>query len=175
MSKFHTATNEKRVDKMVEALGHLKKSAVSNKATKVEIGQLFAPFFEAYDELMADGKGDAPVENVTQAIMHDVMTGSGPDFNSREGDLVPAADGTPRERGANPDTRTPLWSSIKVMAEQAPLEDLGQAVAVYATRLDDALYEIKQADLGVAKANKTPKLSAPIPPAQVDEGDDAWD
>ncbi len=58
---------------------------------------------------------------------------------------VPVAE--PAERSAlyrgNPNGRQPMWSCVREMAETAPLKDLSVAVAIYTTRVDDALHEMK--------------------------------
>ncbi|MEO1208411.1 MAG: hypothetical protein AAFX78_02615 [Cyanobacteria bacterium J06638_20] len=166
MSKFHTPTNEGRIDKMVATVEMLDKSAKSNKASTEDIDTLVAPLLDALRELGATiGTSDRPV--------------SAPEPTPRVVGEEPhtAPDGTPREPGPHPYMKgeyKPLWMSIKEMAEQAPLMDLGQAMVVYTQRVEDALFMVQDSDPDLVKQNKTP-MPETAPVEEEDEDDDAWD
>lgn len=171
MSKFFTPTNEGRVAKMVDMVAMLEKSALSNKATTEEIDQLFEPLLDAMRDLgVTLGGAAAPAP---QPLSDDEHVA---EIMDRPNQYRKAADGTPRQPSANGHSvseHLPLWASVQKMAEQAPLDDLGQAVIVYARRLEDTLFTIQDRDPALSKENKTPMPEAPEP--QEDGDDDAWD
>lgn len=130
MSNFHTDTNKGRVAKMCDTVGLLQKSAKSNRATPEEINELMLPLVDALRDL-----GVTVVKNG--------------DFVSATVDLasgeVTAAEKTapPRHPRAWTDGRpdSPAYATLHDLALNAPFADIGPALAVLTTRLDEALCE----------------------------------
>ncbi len=175
MSKFFTPTNSGRITKMVDTVGMLAKSAASNKATTEDINTMFEPLVAALQEMgvevsydLDDAQASAPQVEAPSDHLEEIM--------DRPNRLRTASDGTPREPGKNAHSMReykPLWASVQEMAEQAPMDDLGQAVIVYAKRLEDALFTVQDRDPALTKENKTPLLDEPV--EEDDDDDDAWD
>lgn len=173
MSNFFTPTNEGRVQKMVDMVeGPLTKSANSNKATHEDWYTLFAPLFDALREVGLD------IENVDQPTPAtepgEGATGRAAELIGRENQLRRAPDGTLREpsEGA-PHSMTqykPLWASVMDMAKEAPIEELGQAMVVYATRMDDMMHTCIDRQEKVSKTDPSPE-----PEVEEDDDGDAWD
>jgi hypothetical protein len=106
MTVFNT-TNQNRVEKIVELLGLLQKSAESNGATSEELWQLLERAIDAMGKLLEQqpSKPEAVPQNTTKEV--------------------------PRMQ-------------IKRIAEEASLQDLTMAMAVYLNRIDEHLHSKKE-------------------------------
>ncbi|MEM9043494.1 MAG: hypothetical protein AAGC81_02280 [Pseudomonadota bacterium] len=72
MSFVDAQMNQSRVSRMCEALGHIEKSAASQKATQEEIATLLAPVIEKLAELgLSAGAGAATEEPVPYTTGYD--------------------------------------------------------------------------------------------------------
>lgn len=171
MADFFTPTNKARVEKMVATIEMLAKSARSNKASAQDFNELLDPLTQAIADLQRELGGSlaSPAEQVS----------SDPgDITDRSKAIRTAPDGTPRAPGPNGSSMQeykPLWVSVVEMSEKAPLDDLGQAVIVYAKRLEDMMFTIQDHDESLVKENKTSVPEPDIEPDIEDEDDDdAW-
>ena len=104
-----TDTNHGRVDKIIDFVNLIKKSAASNKATSADTWELLSPAMEAIAELVG-----AEAKQPTQE--------------------APAA----AETRTSADKR-PEWYKLHQMAHDAPLKELNRVVAIYVNRVDEEL------------------------------------
>lgn len=119
---FNNETNQNRVEKMCEIVGHLHKSANSNKPTQEDIDELFGPLLDRLEEIGALGGAEepdpAPRENVpTEEVVKSTTTKASGGTKPRE-DLV-------------------RLDIIK----NAPIEEIPGLLSVMATRLDQEMFE----------------------------------
>lgn len=106
---FQNTTNESRIRKMLETIGHIETSARSNRASEEEIKALFEPLFLKLVEIGAIGT-------------------TSPD---------PAPTVSPGKWAS--DRNPPQWATVRDMAAEANLKDLTFAMAVYLNRIDEDL------------------------------------
>lgn len=156
MSKFFTPTNNGRITKMVDTVGMLAKSAASNKASTEDINTMFEPLIAAMQEMGVE-------------VSYDFDDDQAP---APQAERV-APDGTAREASVNTHAKSeykPLWKSVQEMAEVAPMVELGQAVIVYAKRIEDSLFTLQDRDPKVVEQNLQAQAEL-----EEDDDDDAWD
>lgn len=123
MTGFINDTNAGRIAKMRDTVALLAKSAKSNKAPTEEIREVFAPLIEALDNIGAIASSGAAPE---------------PEPSGLRQDGLPVPDHL--KKGSAYEAR-PTWVDVRQMCEEAPLEHLTVALAVYMNRVDDALRE----------------------------------
>ena len=122
---FQNNTNVTRVQKMIETLELILKSAQSNSAESREIHDMLQPLT---DELAKLGINPSPPDSGQDE--HDQ------DKHNREDKQVNTPNAMKnRIWGGNP----PPWESVHQMAEHADLKDLTRALTVYLTRIDEFL------------------------------------
>jgi hypothetical protein len=121
-------TNRGRVAKMVETVALIEKSALSNKASQEDLWALLSPIVDAI-QLLLDAEArpnDAPAEagdgleaeEPTIVIQHDKpLTGQKP----------------------------ARWFTIYQLAQEAPLDELTRAMAVFLNRVDELLADERKA------------------------------
>jgi hypothetical protein len=113
---FDNPTNHGRVYKMVDLLDLIEASEKSNRAKWQETAAMLNPILARltrYQGHPIDAPRAAPIE-------------------------APAAPVAAPKPGSHA-----AWNSVREMAEQAELADLAAAVAIFTTRLDDALAEMR--------------------------------
>ena len=127
---FDTPTNRRRADKIVEIVGHLKRSAGANKPTSAEVAEIMAPAVEALRALGAiPAATDAPAADIDAAIQ---TTAFPPP--------PPIEAGTPGGAWSGP-RNAPAYTCIRDAAARAPLHDLTYAMAVYLGRIDEEFHK----------------------------------
>lgn len=119
---FTNDTNRGRVERMVETLGLLQKSARSNKADDGEIERLLIPMLAALGELGIV---------TTRGVPPPPVSASYEERKAQED----------AQRWLPPGMQKPTWADVREMAEKAPLPELSAALAVYMNRVDEALAE----------------------------------
>lgn len=137
---FDNATNRGRAEKMVEILGLVQKSRLSNRASAGEIAELLAPVRDKLREIGALDATEAPTPP---------PTAEAPEGRAEAPERAPEPqplDDTPGGRWAA-DQNAPAWAIIRDAAARAPLSDLTAAFALMGTRVDEALAQIAQAKL----------------------------
>jgi len=150
---FDNPTNRGRALKIVEALAHVEKSAASNKATPDEIAHICAPVVEMLRLMGALPLAPTLTQSEIAVIVGPDVVQDAPEPPAERpeagGMMLPRE--TPRKaaegRGGAwaADSNAPAWAIIRDAAVNAPLSDLAAAMAVMATRMDDALYRLKGA------------------------------
>ncbi|WP_227271207.1 hypothetical protein [Roseobacter weihaiensis] len=77
---FDTPTNRGRADKIVEIVGHLKRSAGANKPTPSEVAEILAPAIDALRDLGAipTAPEGGAIEDVDAAIRSATVSGPHP-------------------------------------------------------------------------------------------------
>jgi len=113
---FHNPTNIKRVDKIMDILELISKSGNSNGADREDFQQLLEPVIQEMSEL-SPGHFDGNPEPREQPV--------------------------PQPQKPSQDIRTPMWYNIRQMAEEAPLKELTQAMAIFMNRFDEYMHERK--------------------------------
>lgn len=145
---FDTPTNRGRALKIVEIVGHLKRSAGANKPTPSEVAEILSPAIEALRELGAipTAPEGGEIEDVDAAIRS--ATVSGPHLSPlQEKAAAKTAEARAAEAGPMPNgftrwadpRKAPAFASIHDAAASADLKDLTVAMAVYINRLDEEL------------------------------------
>ncbi|WP_282129365.1 hypothetical protein [Roseobacter litoralis] len=119
---FDIPSNHSRAAKMVEILGHVERSAKSNRATPAEITEMLRPVLVALHKVGAQIIPDTPP----------LPAPCSGDCNS------PAPTEMPAGAWAAP-KNPPAWASIRDAAATAPLSDLTFAMAVFINRIDAEL------------------------------------
>jgi hypothetical protein len=115
---FQNATNRGRVEKMLEFLDLIEKSAVANKTPTTDVQDLLRPVL---DRLY--GSEPAVLAALAPVAVQDAPS---------------AAQALPK-----PGSHA-LRNTIRELAETAELQELGVAMAVYATRIDTALDALRR-------------------------------
>ena len=115
---FTNQTNIGRVGKMVEIIDLLKKSADSNKAPKEEIWTVLQPAIDALSALL--GASAEPPKPSEPPVAE------------------PASETRPGRQ------QQPRWADVRQMAQEASLDDLGAALAVYMSRVDELIHSLKK-------------------------------
>ena len=154
MAGFYTETNKKRALKILGIIDLLHKSSITNKAGVPELQEMLQPVIHRLSDLGLDMGSQTVTANVEPE----------PEVSSPD---VPGMKSM----------TTPTWVDVRQMAEEASLEDLGHAMAIYGTRVSDAVYELSH-----QKAKKPPKpqkvvVEPPedVTPTEVDvEENDPW-
>ena len=125
---FQTKTNEGRVTKLLEVLGHLETSARANRASGEEVAVLLGPVTAKIAELTG---GAAPVGAPVSASVSAPAAAS-----AGEGSETPApAPARPMaQRGAR-------WADVRAYVQDLDPHDLSEALALIAARIDDVVFE----------------------------------
>lgn len=108
---FDNGTNHNRVAKMLDQLNLIASSGKSNKATPTEMREMLDPLIETIQHVCSGA--DAP--------------------------LAPSQEEQPVQRPVG--FKSSRWADVRQMAEEAPLDELGGALAIYMNRVDDLLHQ----------------------------------
>jgi hypothetical protein len=144
---FENPSNRARGVKIVDTLALIEKSAQSNRAGADEIAEMCAPILEKLHLIGAIAPTPSLAEAIaasepraeTYALTSETPDGKGGVIN---GALTLEAVSDAGNWAA--DRSAPAWAIIHDAAQNAPLHQLAGAMAVFGTRVDEALADIKQ-------------------------------
>ena len=117
---FHNPTNTKRVEKIMDILELISKSGNSNGADREDFQQLLEPVISEMSQL------------------------SPGHFDGNPKTVIETEQPAPKPQSSSQSTRTPMWSDIRQMTEEAPLKELTQAMAIFMNRFDEYMHERKK-------------------------------
>ena len=124
---FENNTNTTRVQKMIETLGLILKSAHSNQAEPHAIQDMLRPLTDELAKLGVNTVGTIP-EQEEQAQQEEL-------WQQDKQDNTRSSIAQEKTWGG----KSPQWQNVREMAEKAELKDLVYALAVFMNRIDDVL------------------------------------